>query len=314
MKSRRPSITPRAFAAGLAICCGGALLCAQSDKVSLKVVPKPNSMVHYRMTVQMTMEAAPGEGGNSLGALLSPNGAPMRIVSSMSAALTQSAGLFEGDGRYPVSMTYDDFKVDSSLNGNSLPVPGNPLQAMIGKPFVVIFDADGQIAEIPGPPEGLPPEFDTVRKMVPQMMRFIPSISLAVGETATTQMNMTIPIPVPGKDMVLSGQLTTRLVSIDMDGGDRIAHCEQSYETSVSQSQSQSQNQSGGSQPDASIVMSSKGSGTLAINLDQAFVKSSNIEGTMDISMPTGANGGAQTTLPPMRLHGVMKTTMAGMQ
>jgi len=275
--------------AGLA-CCPIALVLAQPEKITLSTLPKPAQTVHYRMTTETTFETT----SDSTAPDAIP---PMQMVAKMTMALTQTTGTADADGRFQGETAYDDFAFEGSMNGTPLPA-GNLLKDLIGKKLVVSYGPDGQILDVHLPGD-TPPAFAMVRQMLPDMMKLYPVVSLAVGETVTTPLEMTMPLPAPGPGpMKTTAQVRTRLVSVDTDGGDRIAHCEQVHEAIYSISGDLAPAKGS---PDETLTIKMNGTGSLAINIDRHFVKRSEMQTTFD--------GGAGAVL---RLHGVMKMTMTG--
>src|ERR1043166_7486298 len=125
----------RLAAIGVMAACTAAAVGAQSEKISLNIVPpRPGSTTHYQIVQETVFDVAPdGKDESALPA------AKMAMKSVMH--VTQQAGAVDDEGRTEVKLTYDDVKAEVCINGRPGPAPAtNPL---LGKTLVATYAADG---------------------------------------------------------------------------------------------------------------------------------------------------------------------------
>src|SRR2546421_3594869 len=200
MRTRRA----RLVATGRLTWCVSPLVLAQSEKISLSVLPRAGQTVHYRMTQDMAMEmTADGDSDMPI--------PPMKMNGKISIRLTEAAGDVDEQGRLQVNLTYDEFIADVTVNGKPSPMPG--LNPLAGKLFIATYTSDGTLADITGPP-GTEQIVGPLKQMLAQIISKVPQVKLAVGGTATVPVGHPLPMPIPGaKGMGLKGKSTMRLPS-----------------------------------------------------------------------------------------------------
>ena len=292
MRTRRACLV----ATGLLAWCVSPLVLAQSEKISLSVLPRAGQTVRYRMTQDMAMEmTADGDSDVPI--------PPMKMSGRVSIRLTEAAGDVDEQGRLQVNLTYDEFIADVTINGKPSPMPG--LNPLAGKLFIATYAPDGTLADMTGPP-GTEQIVGPLKQMLTQITSQVPQVKLAVGETATVPVSTPLPLPIPGsRGMDLKGKSTMRLLSIDADGADRVASCESVLEaTLVSAAETPAQSSTDGVALDFAMT----GTGKLLIDLDRQVMKLNENTTTLDGTFSIGARDGK---IGRMKVHGVMKLTVA---
>ena len=103
-------------------------LLAQSEKVSVRMAPRPDQTVRMTMTQDMDFDISID--GSAL-----PGAGPMKMLMRLTMAMTQKTGPAKGDGTVDAEMTYDQLRTEISMNGQSMPAAdaNNPL---VGKVIV----------------------------------------------------------------------------------------------------------------------------------------------------------------------------------
>jgi hypothetical protein len=104
-----------------------------------------------------------------------------------------------------------------------------------GKTFTIVFGADGDVIDLTAP--GMREEtLAEIKKWIAEVHQYVPTVSLSVGETVVQPVALAVPVTLlPLGPFNIDGHVTMKLVSLEADGADRIAHCEQSYEVTVVQ-------------------------------------------------------------------------------
>jgi len=118
---------------------------------------------------------------------------------------------------------------------------------------------------------------------------------------------MPLPIPLPGSNGTgITGDLTVTLVSLEPDGVDRIASCENVLRAGMSQTFPTPADGAGGG---LTLDLKMSGTATSKINVDRHVMRSQDgtitIDGALSMTLP-------QASAPSrMTLRGSIKTTMA---
>src|SRR5262249_39288187 len=115
-----------AIAIGIA-CMAPLTAFAQSEKVTLKMIPEPNQTIRMKMAqdveIEMSFEGAPSA-ENLPG--------PMKMVAKTVFAITQKVGAPDKQGNFVSEMTYDEFSSEMTMNGQPMQV-GDTGGKFIGK-------------------------------------------------------------------------------------------------------------------------------------------------------------------------------------
>ena len=279
-------------------------LAAQGETVSLGPMPWPNQTIKNTMTQDIDMEftvtGAP-PGGAARQDPQGPQGSrgPIRSVGKIVFDSTQTVGGWDAEGHLTMNTTYDRVTADMTIDGRAIPSQ-NIFDTLKGKTLTAIFDAQGKVVDF-RVPNDLAALLPSLKELIVSATGRLPSATLAVGETATAPLNMTLPLPTTGAaPMTLTGQTTFKLLSIHRDGDERIATLEQKSEGKLASSTELP----GSTGPlamnfDFTVV----GSGTTQWNPDSGFVKSSDATSTIDGTMggPIG-----------MTMHGTIRVHIEG--
>lgn len=292
---RKPSLS--AFV-GLFVCWLGssAIAPGQSEKVVVRLMPKPGTTVHYRMTQEMDFDIE-REG------TATPE--PMKMLGGMRMATSQKTGTADADGRFETELVYDELSSEMKMNGKPLPGLGS-MDWFVGKKIRITYDRDGTLLEVKAP--GLPVE--ALRQMITSFYGILPAEPMGIGDTARMPFSMALPIPIlSGRPSNMEGHTTYKLVGLDREGSDRLARLEQSIEAKLTIPLSDTQ--SGGPTP-MSIEAEMKGSGTVQLNLDRGLIQTNDT--LMTIDMKIAAAAPSATTNPNITMHGQLKMTIRGSQ
>jgi len=276
---------------------------AQSEKITIRMVPEPNQTIRMNMTQEMqmdiVMEPIPG---------LPPGAAmpPMKMLSKTVTAMTQKVGPANAQGNVESEIVYDDMRTESTMNGQRF--PSNMNTPFVGKRMTVTYDKAGNVVDFKLPPDlGLPPE--SLRDMLKTISANLPSVPLAVGETANVPLDFVIPIPIPSAaPLKVDGQVTHKLVSVETGADGRIGRFEQTLDGKMVHTLEFAV-PTGNVKMTIDFTMS--GGGSVLVNLVKGVLRSSESTATFGgkISMAPGA---APAPMPPMTLQGTIKTTIAG--
>jgi len=281
------------------VCCISAAAFAQSEKVSLRMPPRPNQLVHVNVVQETEMEVS--FEGNSL-----PPGVtgPMKVVTKVTIALTQKTGSANAQGDIEAELTYDEVRSDSTMNGQPM-ARNNAADSFTGKKLAVTFDKLGSVVNVKVPADvGLPEE--SFKQMLKSMYGNLPDTSLALGESATVPLDFTIPLPLPGAaPLKMQGDVKHTLASIETTPAGRIAKFDHVMDGNVV-SDIEMSLPTGKVQLTVDFKMN--GGGAMLTNVDKGVLASSettaNFDGTFRIS-----GGSNAPSIPPMSLHGKTKST-----
>lgn len=280
---------------GLVVCLSPAAAVAQSDKASVRRAPQPGQSV--RMTLDQEMDFD-----------LSIEGAPpgldaMKMLTRITMALTQKTGPRKADGTVDAVLTYDEFRTETSMNGQTMPRDAG--DQLIGKPVTVTYGRDGSIVSVKGLPPGGVTD-DAFKQMMGSLVGNLPTTELKVGETTTVPMDLELPFPLPGAGpLQMRGDTRITLVSIDKDAQGRSARFDSTVNgTMVSDVPS----------PDGmstlTLEFTMDGGGTTVVDLDKGLARSNESSITVHgrIGMPAGA---APAGVPPtLTMRGTITLTM----
>jgi len=245
-------------------------LLAQGERILLRTTPAPNQTIRVVMTQDLLfdieMEVAGGTG-------------PTRMVGRINFSGTQQVGAPDREGRVTAQLTTDEMSINMTLNGNAAPSPPDQMK---GKVFTIVYDSAGKVLEVNGPPE-LGASGASAKDMITALSRALPSGQLAVGDTVTLPVSIPVPIPIPGNAPAQIGtRVTSKLVAIGREGGDRLASLEQ---TTVGEGSIPMEVPGPSGPISATMEMRMTGTGTLQLNVDKGFVKAGSSDLKMDMTM-----------------------------
>jgi hypothetical protein len=249
------------------------------------------------MTQEMAVDVTPEAAGDV--------SFPRATISGKTVmAATFRASEVDQDGRIHVDVTSDEFTADVNINGQpSPPMLSNPLA---GKTYQVTYSSDGSIVDMKGPP-GTDAMIEAMKRLVEQMSGKWARVQLAVGEMATLPLDIPLPAPLAmAGGLGVTGETTVTLVSLEADGADRIASCENVFRASMARTFQAAADGAGGG---VGIDVKMSGTGTAKIDVDRHVMRSNDgtitIDGTVSLNTP-------QASAPSrMTVRGSIKLTMA---
>jgi len=269
---------------------------AQTERISIRPAPRPDQTVQMTMNQSLDMDLTV-EGGGAL-----PAGAgPMKMAMKMTMEMTQKTGSASPDGSYDSELTFGQNHMSLDMNGAPFPA-GAPQSQMEGKSLTVTYNGDGQITDVKMP--GGDVATDAVRQMLRAFSANLPVSTIGVGETVTTPLEFTIPLPTPGgTGMKISGVTTMKLVSVGTDSGTRLARFESTSEGQISAAPS---GPDGGSM---TVDMTIGGEGTQVIDVEKGVLRSG--ETRTRFSGKLSGSGAAAPAVPGISMQGTMTVTIA---
>lgn len=287
------------IAAGVIACLAAPAVIAQSEKVSIRMSPRPDQSTRMTMTQEMVIDMS----FDSAAAV--PGLTPMRMLMTSTMGLTQKTGALKPDGTLDAELTYDQIRAEMTMNGQPIPA-GDVNNQLVGKPVILTYNRNGEMVNIKGLPAvpGLTDE--TFKQMMGSFYGNLPAVALSVGETTTTPMDFGLPLPLPGAGpMKMTGETRMKLVSIDKDARGRSATFDSALDGKMVM-------ELGSPDGKARMAMnfSMDGRGTMVMDLDRGVLRSglttSTLVGKMD--MPAGA--AAPAGLPGMNMIATIKVTI----
>jgi hypothetical protein len=269
------------------------LVAAQTAPLTIRLAPAANQTLHTRIAQQTTFEIEPG--GGASGTIAIP---AMTFGMTMTMLATLDVGAADDQGRVEARVTYDDIKADMTMNGVPAPLPANPVAQLAGRAFTLVYDRDGRFVDFKA--DVWDASYDALKPMLSSMSNMLGatgSVTLAVGETVARPMTLALPFPNAGTPPGgLSTEMRFTLNEVTAEGSGRIAH----LATAITGQMKQPLPGPVG----AAMVMQMTGGGTLDVNVDRGFVKSSEQRMTLNATMDPPADGTAP--VPPLRMHGTI--------
>ncbi len=275
----------------------------QSEKITLKMVPEPNQTVRMRMVQDMEIDIS-FEGDSPEAAALS---APMKMTGRTVFAMTQKVGAPDKEGNVTTEITYDDISSETTVKGQPAQL-GDTTSQFTGKKIMAIFNKQGEMIDIKIPTDmGLPEE--TFKQMMKSIYGDLPRTPIGVGESATSPLDLTLPLPVPGAPpLKMDGQIKFKLISVEKNATGRIAKFDQSVDGKiVSDLEVPLPTGKGKMNVDFKV----NGAGDMVMNIDKGVLMSSDSKATFGGKVKmTGES--SETKLPTINMHGTMKVVVTG--
>jgi len=273
---------------------------AQSEKISLRMLPQPNQIVRIRMLQQTDVDISfDGDLPVPAAAMV-----PIKLVTETVVEITQKSGPATAQGNIDAEITYEEVRAGATMNGQAMPA-NDTSGSFIGKKVTVTFDKQGTVVDIKVPADvGVPEESFT--QMLKSMYGNLPAISLGVGESTTVPLDFTLPLPVPGAPpLKMDGDVKHTLASIERDSTGRIAKFDHSI---VGKMLTEMEMPASTGKVKMGLDFTITGGGSMVRDLDKGFVRSSettaSFEGRIKITTESGA-----PQMPSMTLHGTTKTS-----
>jgi hypothetical protein len=276
---------------------------AQSEKITLKMIPEPNQTIRMKMVQEMEIEMS-FEGDQSTGNF--PAG-PMKMAAKTVFGMTQKVGPQDKQGNIVSEVTYDELSSEMTMNGQSMQV-GDEVGKFIGKKATATFDKQGDLVDIKIPSDlGVPEE--TFKQLMKSLYGNLPKTPISVGETAATPLDFALPVPVPGAGpLKMDGQIKFKLVSIERGVEGRQAKFDQSLDGKMASVMEVPT-------PNGAVKMSldftMNGVGVMLMNVDKGWIKSSDLKSTFSGKIKPAGEAG-EPAPPTMKLQGSMKMMITG--
>ena len=271
---------------------------AQSEKISVRMAPRPNQTVRQSSAIEMDFDMSLD------GAAAAPAVRPMKMAMRMTMGMMLKTGALKPDGTLDAALTYDQFRVEMSINGQTMPADASSLLA--GRTVVMTYNRNGEIVGVQGL-EAAGLTNDAFRQMMGSFFGDLPVTALAVGETTTGPLNFMLPLPLGGSaPMKLVGQTQLKLVSIDKDERGRSATFE-----STTAGNMMSDLASPDGKGKMSFDLNLGGQGTYVLNLETGIMRS-NIATFSVNGKLNGPGSAGSPALAGMTMRGTMRMTMTG--
>jgi hypothetical protein len=272
---------------------------AQGERITIQLMPTPNQVVRYH-SVQEIRFTLPSPGPPADPSLSPP--ASGAIVGTTDSVHTVTMGAPDAQGHAEARFTYDQFTMQMSINGQTLPVPF-PADTLLRQPITAIVDRDGGIIDLKGSDENAA-LVATMKPLLASALAGPPSVTLAPGETTTTPLSVDVALPLPGASasLALTGEMTYTLVSLEAVSTRRIAHLTTTFTGRVVTQDIQTPAST------MSMSMTMAGDGTLDVDVERGIVTLRKQRQTIDIHIQTGA--AAAAPLPPMHMTGLITSTV----
>src|SRR5512138_14879 len=100
---------------------------AQESKISIRLLPRANETVRFRMTQEMDMDISVQDSDPASADPAGQKPAPAsatKMLGKTVFAFTQKTGAPDKEERLPVEVTYDQISVERSVNGVTTPGEG----------------------------------------------------------------------------------------------------------------------------------------------------------------------------------------------
>jgi hypothetical protein len=276
---------------------------AQSEKVTLKMVPGPNQTVRMRAIQDMEMDLSFESETPSAAALPEP----VKMMTRAVFAMTQKVGAPDKEGNVSVEVTYDEVSYEMLVNGQPTQI-GDKVDKFIGKKIMTTFNSRGEIIDIKIPPDlGLPEE--SFNQLLKSFYGSLPQTPIGVGEVATAPLDFTVPLPVPGAPpLKIDGQIKSRLVSVEKGATGRTAKFDQTMDGKMA---SDMEVPGPNGRVKMSIDFKLNGGGGMVMNVDNGVLKSSDSKVTFGGKLKMAGESDA-AKLPTINFQGMMKVTVTG--
>ena len=283
-----------------------ALLSAQVDRITIRMIPAPNQTLHVRTLMETTMNAVTDpSSGRSLP--IPPMSTNIKTVTDS----TSTVGPTDAQGHYQARVVFDTASYTAMLNGQPMPangqaVPGSPPAELIGAAMTFSYDDQGKVVDV-AMDAAMPASLaGPLKQMLTAAMGAAPPMTLSVGESITVPARLDLPNPAAPNTlaMQMTGETRYTLTSVTFDGADRIAHLKSATTGVVNQA-----SPAASAGPRFTFEIRTSSEGTSDVNIDRGIVlhteQRMTIDGAMRISAPPHVT--PAPPIPPMLIHGTMR-------
>ena len=296
------------LAIALLVVGSSALLSAQVERLTIRMVPAPNQTLHVRTSMDMTMSVTPDP--SAAGGLPIP---PVGTRMITEAEHTSTVGPTDAKGHYQARVVCDSATYSATMNGqqmpaNGQPVPGAPPAELIGAVVTFTYDDEGKVIDV-ATDAAMPASMaEPLKQILTSVMGAAPPMTLSVGESVTIPTQLSLPLPtapnIPA--MTMAGEMRYTLTSVTFDGADRIAH----LKVGMTNTMTQGATVETGGGPAFSFEVHMNSEGTSDVNVDRGIVlhneQRMTLDGAMRISAPSSVTPGSASPIPPMLIQGTI--------
>ncbi|MBO0861593.1 MAG: hypothetical protein J2P21_24515 [Chloracidobacterium sp.] len=267
------------------------------------MAPRPNQTVRIRAVNDMEMNLS----FESETPSTSDIPETFKMAARAAFALTQKVGDLDKEGNVVAELTYDEASSEMMMNGQPMRI-GDDFNKLIGKKLTATFNNQGDLIDLKIPTDmGLPEE--SFKEVVKSAYGNLPQTPLAVGEVATSPLDFTIPLPIPGAPpLKIDGQIKSKLLSVENDSTGRTAKFDQTVDGKMVGDLEVPG-------PTGKIKMSLdfklNGGGGVAMNVDKGFLKSSDSKMSFSGKLKMAGEPSA-SKLPTINFQGTIKVTVSG--
>jgi len=280
-----------------------ALLSAQVERLTIRMVPAPNQTFHVRTSMDTTMSVTPDP--SAAGAVSIP---PVNTKMITVAEHTSTVGPTDAQGHYEARVVCDSATYSATLNGqpmpaNGQPMPGAPPAEIIGAVITFTYDDAGKVLDV-ATGAAMPASMaEPLKQILTSVMGAAPPMTLSVGESVTVPTRLTLPLPAGANipPMTMAGETRYTLTSVTFDGADRIAHLKVGTTTTMTQGTPVA---TGGPAFSFEVRMSSDG--TSDVNVDRGIVLHTEQRMTLEGSMQFDKTNAAMRAMPAILTRGTM--------
>lgn len=271
------------------------LLGAQAERVTIRLAPVPGQTFRTRLVQATDLIMETEDQGDA--AAPRP---PTRFNGTITFVATIVVGARDDAGRVEARLTYDEVTADLGLNGG--PQRKETPVDLQGRQLTLVYDRDGQIVDVTS---NLSPNVaDAFKPALTSIFGAMAPMTLAVGESATRPMAVSLPLPGAERPGGLSSTTRFTLTSVTADGGEPVAH----LSTAMTAEMNPPPTAPGGSNTsNMSMTMRIDGTGTMDVNVERGIV----VKGAQTVTVDGRFRAAAAGAAPAMRIHGTMTMSQA---
>ena len=161
---------------------------AQSEKVSITLIPQPNQTTRSTVTTEWDADfTSDGEPSDPPGTVQTA-----KMILKSTLAIVRKNGPLDNQGRLETEITYERVNFEMSMNGNPIPAE-ETVKKLSGKKIKIIFDRKGELLDFK-----VPDDFGAETTAFKQSLQLIygnlPKGELSVGETITAPLETMVPL------------------------------------------------------------------------------------------------------------------------
>jgi len=249
------------------------LFAQQSLKLSVKYLPMQNYATSYKTDLDMTMNFTDEATAQALKAAGQPSSMLMKMNMAMLMDLSTKAA--NAKKEVPFTVTYNDFALSGTMNGQALPIPQTMLK---GFGFLGHYSDDTKKISVDGingdtVNAGAKATAEAQLKQVFNQFTF-PDATLKIGDSFVQDVPMSIPTAAGNADVTTKVTYTLK----EIKANEAVFDLNQAVDMTIDLPQT------GGN-----MVMKGTGTGSMIYDIAAKFPKNSNIK--MDFSFKMNVNG-----------------------